>query len=162
MCRRVSDFTNGPLGCCWQHHYISRNDEMATTTLPDIVQVYKALGHPTRIRILAMLRAGELCACQITTVLGLAPSTVSAHLAELRRADLTEERKDGRWVFYSLARSDRVRETADELWQRVRRDPQIRADSNLVKRLRGIPVEQLCRADLDISQFTIGGTSKTL
>lgn len=134
---------------------------MAATILPNIVQVYKTLGHPARIRILAMLRTGELCACQITVVLGLAPSTVSAHLAELRRAELTEERKDGRWVYYSLAQSDKAREMADELWQQVRRDSQVRADSNLVKRLRSIPVEQLCRSDIDISQITISGTSKT-
>jgi len=134
---------------------------MAATILPNIVQVYKTLSHPARIRILAMLRTGELCACQITAVLGLAPSTVSAHLAELRRADLIVERKNGRWIYYSLAQSDKARETGDGLWQRVRRDPQIRADASLVKQLRNTPVEKLCGADLDISQFTTTGTGKT-
>ncbi len=129
---------------------------MTTTVLPDIVQVYKALGHPARIRILAMLRAGELCACQIVAVLRLAPSTVSAHLAELRRAELVVERKDGRWVYYSLAQSDAAHEIGDGLWRRVRRDPQIRHDATVVKQLRAVPVEQLCRADLDVSRLTIG------
>ena len=134
---------------------------MTSTILPDIVQVHKALGHPARIRILTMLRAGELCACQITAVLRLAPSTVSAHLAELRRAELIAERKDGRWVYYRLAKSEGARETVDGLWRRIRRDPQIRGDTGLVKQLRGIPVEQLCRADQDISQLTISRTGKT-
>ena len=133
---------------------------MAATILPNIVQVYKTLSHPARIRILAMLRTGELCACQITAVLGLAPSTVSAHLAELRRAELVVERKDGRWVHYSLTQSDEAPETGHGLWQRIRRDPQIRADASLVKQFRGIPLEKLCRADLDISQLTISGTRK--
>ncbi len=129
---------------------------MTTTVLPDTVQVYKALGHPARIRVLAMLRAGELCACQIVAVLRLAPSTVSAHLAELRRAGLVTERKDGRWVHYSLAQLDAAHVIGDGLWQRVRRDPQIRHDVTVVKQLRAVPVEQLCRADLDVSRLTIG------
>ncbi len=89
-----------------------------------------------------MLRAGELCACQIVAVLRLAPSTVSAHLAELRRAGLVTERKDGRWVYYSLAPSDAAHEIGDGLWQRARRDPQIRDDATVVKQLRAVPVEE--------------------
>ncbi len=144
-----------------RYRYISRNNEMPPALLSDIVQVHKALGHPARIRILAMLRPGELCACQIIAVLRLAPSTVSAHLAELRRAELVAERKDGRWVYYRLARSEGARETVDGLWRRIRRDPQIRGDTGLVKQIRGIPVEQLCRADQDISQLTVSKTAKT-
>ncbi len=59
---------------------------MTRSPLSNQVDRYKALGHPVRLRILAMLRDGGLCVCQITAVLGLASSTVSAHLAELRRA----------------------------------------------------------------------------
>src|SRR3990170_7680319 len=75
---------------------------MARSPLSSIVQRYKALAHPARLRIAAMLRSGELCVCQMTAVLQLAPSTVSAHLAELRRGGCVDERKEGRWVFYSL------------------------------------------------------------
>ena len=125
-----------------------------TTPLPDIVQVYRALGHPARVRILAMLRAGELCVCQITAVLRLAPSTVSAHLAELRRAQLIAERKEGRWVHYRLADSELARHTTVELWQRVKRDPQIKDDAAVVKQIRSVTVEELCRADLDITSVS--------
>ena len=119
----------------------------------DLVQIYRALGHPARLRIVAMLRAGELCACQITAVLDLAPSTVSAHLADLRRAGLTTERRDGRWVHYSLGDSEDVKEISGWLCHRVRRDPQIRRDTALVKQLRAMPVEELCRSGLDASQM---------
>jgi len=85
---------------------------MAAFFLSDIVHVHKALGHPARLRIVAMLRSGELCACQITAVLQLAPSTVSSHLAELRRAGLLTERKDGRWIHYRLAQSEDAVEIA--------------------------------------------------
>jgi arsenate reductase/ArsR family transcriptional regulator len=94
---------------------------------------------------MAMIRGGELCACQITAVLNLAPSTVSAHLAELRRAELVEERKDGRWVHYGLAQSEDAVEIMEWLWQRVRQDTQVRSDAAVVKQLRALPVEELCR-----------------
>ena len=71
--------------------------------LQSAVGVLKAMGHPVRLRILALLRNGELCVCQITALLALANSTVSAHLADLKRAGLVSKRKEGRWVFYRLA-----------------------------------------------------------
>ena len=101
-----------------------------------------------------MLRTGELCACQITAVLDLAPSTVSAHLSDLRRAGLIAERKDGRWIYYRLATQD-VQEIGEWLWQRITRDPQVSRDASVVKQLRAVPVEQLCSVDLDLSQLAI-------
>jgi DNA-binding transcriptional ArsR family regulator len=125
---------------------------MNPPTLAPLVDTYKALAHPARLRILAMLRGGELCVCQITAVLGLAASTVSAHLAELRRAGLVDEQKDGRWVRY------RLREDAGELallWLRLDADPQARADAALLARLRRVPLQTLCRADLDLARLGI-------
>jgi DNA-binding transcriptional ArsR family regulator len=125
---------------------------MSTPTLAPLVDTYKALGHATRLRILAMLRGGELCVCQITAVLGLAASTVSAHLAELRRAGLVEEQKEGRWVRYRLHEA-----TGDlaALWRKLDADPQARADAALLAHLRRVPLETLCRADLDLSRLGI-------
>ena len=77
---------------------------MTASTLESTVTAARALGHPARVRIVAMLRSGELCVCQITEVLDLAVSTVSAHLRELRRAGLLSERKDGRWVYFGPSR----------------------------------------------------------
>ena len=131
---------------------------MIISPLPETVQVYKALGNPARLRILAMLRGGELCACQITAVLELAPSTVSAHLAELRRSGLITERKTGRWVHYQLAQTETARETVEGLWRRVHRDAQVRSDRAVVKQLRTVPVEELCRADMNLSLLAISRT----
>ena len=94
--------------------------------------VFKAAGHPARLRILAMLRGGGLCVCQVTAVLELAVSTVSAHLAELRRAGLVLERKEGRWVVYGLAKDARTQALLREVWTRVGNDPQLEADGRLV------------------------------
>ena len=76
---------------------------MRISKLDAAVEISRALGHPARLRTVAMLRTGELCVCQITEVLQLAQSTVSSHLRELRRAGLITERKDGRWVYFALS-----------------------------------------------------------
>lgn len=65
-------------------------------------RIGQALADTTRLRILAALRGGELCACQLITLLEAAPSTVSAHCAVLRRAELIAARKHGRWMYYRL------------------------------------------------------------
>jgi DNA-binding transcriptional ArsR family regulator len=102
-----------------------------------------------------MLRGGGLCACQVTSVLQLAPSTVSAHLADLRRAGLVVERKDGRWVTYSLAPEPGTAALLEQVWAQVEEDPQAEADARLVRRLRRIPVEELCRVDLDFTRLGV-------
>ncbi len=64
----------------------------------------KAVADPTRVRILKMLEGGELCVCQIIAVLALSPSTISKHLFLLKSAGLVNDRKEKKWVHYSLDR----------------------------------------------------------
>lgn len=63
----------------------------------------KAAADPTRVRILKMLEAGELCVCQIVSVIELSQATVSKHLFLLKAAGLVRDRKKAKWVFYFLA-----------------------------------------------------------
>lgn len=70
--------------------------------LKNKTNVFKALSDPNRLRILKMLQIRDLCVCEITDVLGLAPSTVSKHLSVLRDAGFINEEKDGKWVNYRL------------------------------------------------------------
>ncbi len=128
---------------------------MKPAPLADLVAVYKSLAHPARLRILAMLRGGELCVCQITAVLGLATSTVSAHLAELRRAGLVSERKDGRWVAYSLAEGEAPHRALEHVRATLESDPRVRADAELLRSLRRIPLEEVCRAESDLERLGI-------
>ena len=65
--------------------------------------LFKALADPTRIRILGLLTAGEVCVCHLHESLKLPQSLVSRHLAYLRRAGLVETRKEGLWVHYRLS-----------------------------------------------------------
>jgi DNA-binding transcriptional ArsR family regulator len=125
------------------------------SSLDRLVDLYKALGHPVRLRIVAMLRSGELCACQITAVLKLAPSTVSAHLGELRRAGALVERKEGRWVIFRHAEDENVRGAIAAGLEGLSGDARIEADARIVKRLRRVSVEKLCRVDLDLARVGI-------
>jgi ArsR family transcriptional regulator len=67
-----------------------------------LVKIFKALGDKNRLRIVKMLQQRSLCVCEITAVLELATSTVSAHLSILREAEIIADRKDGKWVDYYL------------------------------------------------------------
>jgi len=107
-------------------------------------EVLKALAHPVRLRLLALVARQELCVCQLTAVVGLAVSTVSSHLAQLRRAKLVSERKEGRWVHYALAPlPPEVKPIVEALLERLAADPQVQRDRELVARLSGTSAVQL-------------------
>jgi DNA-binding transcriptional ArsR family regulator len=118
--------------------------------LRDVVEASKGLAHPARLRLLAMLATGELCVCQMTAVLELAPSTVSQHLSVLSRGGLVADRKEGKLVYYRLGREEMARAVLNPLLALLIEDEQVRADRDVVDRLRQIPVMELCAADLDL------------
>ncbi len=119
--------------------------------LDEIVEVAKALGHPGRLRILAMLRGGELCVCQLTSVLALSASTVSAHLSDLRHAGLVREQKRGKWVYYRLSGDPALDRLVTAVLRQLPDDPQLRDDARVIGELRAVPVDDLCRAGLDLN-----------
>jgi len=68
-------------------------------------QTIKALSDPIRLRIILLLQAeGELCVCDLMAVLGLPQSTVSRHLAYLKRSCWIDTRREGVWMYYTLSR----------------------------------------------------------
>jgi len=70
------------------------------------VDVFKAAADPCRLRILKLLKEGELCVCEIMTALKKPQSSTSHHLSILREAGeagLIKERRDGKWSYYRLA-----------------------------------------------------------
>jgi ArsR family transcriptional regulator len=71
--------------------------------LESLDKMFKALADPTRVRILGLLGAGEICVCHIYESLRLPQPLVSRHLAYLRRAGLVDTRKEGLWVYYRMA-----------------------------------------------------------
>ncbi len=65
-------------------------------------QIFKALAHPARLFLIEQLRGGERCVCELHDLAGGDFSTVSKHLAQLRRAGLVDAEKRGLNVFYRL------------------------------------------------------------
>jgi ArsR family transcriptional regulator len=66
-------------------------------------EIFKALTDPCRLKVLELLREGELCACEIMVGLDRPQSSTSHHLSILKSAGLIKERKDGRWSRYRLS-----------------------------------------------------------
>ena len=79
---------------------------MKDRRLDTLETLFKALADRTRLRIVGLLAAGEVCVCDIHESLGLPQPTTSRHLAYLRRAGLVVGRKEGLWVHYRLADLD--------------------------------------------------------
>jgi ArsR family transcriptional regulator len=67
------------------------------------VDIFKAMADPCRLKILKLLREGELCVCEIMTALNRPQSSISHHLSILKGSGLVKERKDGKWSHYRLS-----------------------------------------------------------
>ncbi|MBI3836828.1 MAG: winged helix-turn-helix transcriptional regulator [Planctomycetia bacterium] len=78
---------------------------MKTKVASRVDLMFRAFSDRTRLRILHMLRGGELCVCDIVAMLGVPQPKASRHLAYLRKAGLVVARKQGLWSYYSLARA---------------------------------------------------------
>lgn len=63
-------------------------------------EVFKAMGHPSRLILLDALKSGERCVCELADLVPGNLSTVSRHLAALKHAGLVQDRKDGQRVYY--------------------------------------------------------------
>lgn len=70
-----------------------------------LAHVFKALGDPTRVRLLSLIAAhadGEACVCDLTDPIGLSQPTVSHHLKQLVDAGLITREQRGRWSYYRV------------------------------------------------------------
>jgi len=68
----------------------------------NLLNIFKALSDETRLRILKLLEGGELCICKIMDVVDMKQSRISRHMGILKNAGLVTDRRDGKWVHYSL------------------------------------------------------------
>jgi ArsR family transcriptional regulator len=90
---------------------------MATRTRPDTeraVRLFHALSDGTRLSILQRLRYGEQCVCNLTDALDAAQSRLSFHLKVLKDAGLVTDRREGRWMYYTM-NLDALAEIADTI-----------------------------------------------
>lgn len=66
------------------------------------VEIFKALGDENRIRILNILKEGELCVCEIESILGITQSNASRHLNKLKSLKIISGEKKAQWVYYTI------------------------------------------------------------
>jgi len=67
-----------------------------------LVAGFHALSDPTRVEVVELLRDGERCVCELMDALDATQSRLSFHLKVLREAGLVSDRREGRWVYYTL------------------------------------------------------------
>ena len=82
-----------------------------------VARVFKALGDPTRVRLLSLIAAGdsgEACICDLTEPVGLSQGTVSHHMKLLADAGLVTREQRGKWAYFSL-NTDTMDAAADAL-----------------------------------------------
>ena len=103
-----------------------------------LVEQLKAVAHPVRLRVLALLGGGEFCVCQIAEVLQAPQSSISETLRELRRAGFITERKEGRWVFVAVPPEAAASPLLRALLQEAEALPEVAED-----RVRGAEVRAL-------------------
>jgi ArsR family transcriptional regulator len=100
-----------------------------------LAQTIKALSDPIRLRIVLLLQAEvELCVCDLMAVLKLPQSTVSRHLAYLKRSCWVDIRRDGVWMHYSLSREscDICKELLQTLKQHASILPEAASDRDIL------------------------------
>ena len=112
----------------------------------DLTALGQAIVDPTRVRIIAALRRGELCVCELVDALEISQSTLSGHLQVLRRTGMVTIKKEGRWIYYSLA--DRKTALIEEIFSHLQPadedDPQLRRDSERIARRLAIRENGRC------------------
>ena len=73
------------------------------TELAEMAELFKVFGDSTRIKILYILSAAELCVCDIAEALSMSQPAISYQLKVLKQAQLVKNRRDGKTIYYSLA-----------------------------------------------------------
>ena len=72
----------------------------------NLLHIFKAFSDETRLRILKLLEGGELCVCDIVAAINTVQPKISFHLGVLKEAGLIKDRRQGKWIHYSLDASD--------------------------------------------------------
>jgi len=112
----------------------------------EFIDIAKGLSDSGRVRVLLALKGRELCVSQIAELLELATSTVSKHMAVLRRAYLVDFRKDGSWAYYRRSGRDapqRVQAAFRWLDSSIADWRVAHKDEARLKKILEIPVEEL-------------------
>jgi ArsR family transcriptional regulator, arsenate/arsenite/antimonite-responsive transcriptional repressor len=108
-----------------------RNTMIANNGPIKLEDIFAALADRTRLRLLNLMRDGEVCVCFFAEALGTNNPKISRHLAYLKRAGLVSARRDGKWMHYSLQKptDPNAREIFDSLLKTLEADEEMKRDS---------------------------------
>jgi DNA-binding transcriptional ArsR family regulator len=110
------------------------------------LEILKALSDKNRLRVVAALsRHEELCACQVTELLGITGATASRHMSVLHKAGLVGSRKDGRWVYFRLAKPAGTEPLFQWLEKSMAESDELQVDAEALNQITGVTREELCR-----------------
>ncbi|TCK62652.1 ArsR/SmtB family transcription factor [Seleniivibrio woodruffii] len=112
------------------------------TQLDSAVEIIKSIADRNRMRILLMLNKRPMCVCELDAVLGIALSTISAHLKQMRSAGVITSEKDGRWVIYRISDDTSIRTIVSSLSGQLYDDTQVVED---LKMIDGISREECAK-----------------
>lgn len=117
---------------------------MPTSPLSRLLETSKVLANRARLRILASLEGNELCVLQVAAIFDIARSTASEHLTALRRTGLVVERRDGRFVFYSLSTEPRSRRLLEVVFGELQGDAAVGRDREMTAKVLSLPHDVVC------------------
>ena len=132
---------------------------MPTSPLSHLLDLTKALANRARLRILTVLEGRELCVGQVAAIFDIARSTTSEHLSALRHAGLVVERKDGRFVYYSLGADARATAFLGPVLGELSSDGTVAKDQQMASRILALPHELVCELGRAALTVDVAATS---
>ena len=99
-------------------------------TSEELEMLFQALGDRTRLRLLNLMSAGEVCVCFFVEALDEPQPKISRHLAYLRSAGLVAARRDAKWMHYSIAtpKNDAAKRIFEHVLKALAKDPEMQRD----------------------------------
>jgi len=106
----------------------------------DLSLFFAALADENRLRLLYLMKEGEICVCYLQGVLQTNQPKISRHLAYLKRAGLVEARRDGKWMHYHLKKLESSQEKVlSETFERLEKEAPIKKDAQRLKQIQCCP-----------------------
>jgi ArsR family transcriptional regulator, arsenate/arsenite/antimonite-responsive transcriptional repressor len=103
---------------------------------PSLDRLFRALGDPTRLRLLNLMAGQEVCVCYFTEIIGAPQPKISRHLAYLRKAGIVSARREGKWMHYKVAApsSPRVASILKSVLDALKQDKALQRDRQRLDR----------------------------
>jgi len=112
-----------------------------------LAEIFKSLSEDTRLRMLALLLNGELCVCDIESVLQISQANASRHLSKMKITGILTSRKTAQWVYYAInqAFANEHPEIIESLRAEFRKYPVYKSDMKTLIKIQKEKKDIKCR-----------------